>query len=37
MPAPLSMEIREKIISKHEKGLSAKIILEHLEAVFKSA
>lgn len=31
MPAPLSNEIREKIISKHEKGLSAKVILEHLE------
>lgn len=31
MPAPLSMEMREKIIIKHKKGLSAKVILEHLE------
>ena len=31
MPAPLSMEMREKIINKHKKGLSAKVILEHLE------
>ena len=31
MPAPLSMEIREKIIAKHKKGLSVKLILEHLE------
>jgi transposase len=31
MPAPLSMEMREKIIIKHKKGLSVKVILEHLE------
>ena len=31
MPAPLSMEMREKIIIKHNKGLSVKVILEHLE------
>ncbi|MDR3299142.1 MAG: hypothetical protein LBU43_03860 [Candidatus Accumulibacter sp.] len=31
MPAALSRGIREKIIIKHEKGLSARVILEHLE------
>jgi transposase len=31
MPAALSMEIREKIIIKYEKGLSARVIIEHLE------
>jgi hypothetical protein len=31
MPAALSRKIRDNIIIKHEKGLSARVILEHLE------
>jgi peptide chain release factor 2 len=31
MPAPLSREIREKIIIKHKKGITPKVIFEELE------